>query len=51
MVCAPFQFQKESEMEARFLANPFSSFPPFAGETLGCHNVTNSQLTVDLSTH
>ena len=48
MVCPPPQFQKESEKEARFLANPLSSFPPFAGATLGCHNVRNPQFSVDL---
>ena len=47
MVGPPPQFQKESEKEARFLANPFISFPPFARATLGCY-VTNSQFTLDL---
>ena len=50
MVCPPPQFQKESKKEARFLANPLSSFPPFAGATLGCYNVTNPQFTLDLLT-
>ena len=52
VVCPPPQFQKESEKEAPFLtiANPFSSFPPFVGATLGCYNVTNSQFYVDLLT-
>ena len=50
MVCPPPQFQKESEKEARFLANPLGSFPPFAGATLGCYNVTNPQFTLDLLT-
>ena len=50
MVCPPPQFQKESEKEARFLANPLSSFPPFAGATLGCYSVTNLQFTLDLLT-
>ena len=27
---------------------PLSSFPPFAGATLGCYNVTNPQFSVDL---
>ena len=48
--CAPLsppKFEKESEKEALFLANPLSSFPPFAGATLG-HNITNPQLTVVL---
>ena len=48
VVCPPPQFQKESEKEARFLANPLSSLPPFAGATLGCYNVTNPQFTLDL---
>ena len=43
-------FKKESEKEARFLANPLSSFPPFAGATLGCFNVPNPQFTLDLLT-
>ena len=50
MVCSPPQFQKESEKEARFLANPLSSFPLFTGATLGCYNVTNPQFSVDLLT-
>ena len=50
MVCPPPQFQKESKKEASFLANPLSSFPPFAGATLGCYNVTNPQFTLDLLT-
>ena len=50
MVCPPPQFQKESEKEARFLANLLGSFPPFAGATLGCYNVTNPQFTPDLLT-
>ena len=50
MVCPPPQFQKESEKEARFHANPLSSFSPFAGATLGCYNVTNPQFTLDLLT-
>ena len=36
--------------EARFLANPFSSFPTFAGAALGCYNVTNPHFSVDLLT-
>ena len=50
MVCPPPQFQKESEKEVRFLANPLSLFPPFAGATLGCYNVTIPQFSVDLLT-
>ena len=50
VVCPPPQFQKESEKEACFLANSLGLFPPFAGATLGCYNVTNPQLSVDLLT-
>ena len=50
VVCPPPQFQKESGKEVRFLANPLCSFPPFAGATLGCYNVTIPQFSVDLLT-
>ena len=41
---------KRIKKEAHFLANPLSSFPLFAGATLGCYNVTNPQFTLDLLT-
>ena len=50
VVCPPPQFQKESEKDVHFLANPLSSFPPFAGATLGCYNVTIPQFSVEVLT-